>query len=275
MKKAFLAFIFTAALFIDLAFGCFPGPNPIKKFDDTEYIFSGKVIGYTPTVDFTTTAIPSKKVTRKNVGLIIKIEERVYIPQTPEKYFEVFDYNTDSDCSPLGIDKDVMERKFPLNSEVRVIAKAASLLSGSLANGNIRLEICPNDRGSISLNNQNYIDSVRRASKGFDYQSLKNLKYPDSLVADYEMRRDLFRLENSSSPEERSKILERLLYFPRYYLFPRLDFRSLAKAYVAGEAEYNRLEAEINRLDEIYFKAHLSKKQFKKYMQDKRARNVK
>ncbi|HEX8493619.1 MAG TPA: hypothetical protein VF658_12300 [Pyrinomonadaceae bacterium] len=211
---------------------------PIKEFDPAEYIFTGEVIGFAGPFE-------SKKFHQKAWGLKVKVEEKIYLPRTPASYFEVFPFVSWSDCSTAGTSIEELVKYFPIGSKVKVIAKAAKLLPNKLLDGNIRLEDSPRNSGNIS---RNYYEDGRQmtdAEAVFDYQSYKIVTADDyvrdfmpfvtaySLLPEFELRKDLFRLRNAKTEDVKIKILERLLDYPRPTY---LDFETIIKSYIYNPA---------------------------------------
>ncbi|MDX6614845.1 MAG: hypothetical protein QOD75_4031 [Blastocatellia bacterium] len=217
-----------------ISFSCSIAISPIKGFDPAEYVFTGVVMDFVG-------PLQSKKFLQKAWGLKIKLEDSVYLPKTPTSYFEVFPYELWADCSIVGTSKEELAKYYPIGSKVKVIAKEAKALPHRLPNGNIRLEDLPSSLGSIS---RNYYEDGRRmtdAAAVFDYQSYKRVGPNDyvrdfmpfltahSLLPEFELRKDLFRLRSAKTEAVKIKILERLMYYPRPSIF---DFESIIKSYI-------------------------------------------
>lgn len=102
-------------------FSCTLGIRGLDRFDTSEYIFIGEVVGYTQ-------EIQSPKLKSSAYGLKIKSKESVYLPKKTKSYYEVFPIDLWADCSEGGKDIDELKDEFPIGSEVRIIAKEAKLL---------------------------------------------------------------------------------------------------------------------------------------------------
>ena len=224
-------FIFTICclcapiLFVNSTFGCTLAGKPLSDFDETEYIFFGEVIGYTKSVK-------SEKLGNYAYGLVVKVKERVFLPKTPKTHFEIFPIKLWSDCSEGGTNIEELKKDFPLNSEIRVITKESEILP-NLSDGNIRLEDRPREFGSIVLNYDKNQKRMTSADSVFDYKSFKydiNEIFPSKyLLPNFEIRKDLLRLKNSQSQNERINILSRLRNAPD--CCSDLDFQAVFDKY--------------------------------------------
>ena len=231
MRKLF--FLVCLVLLTKVSFACTLAGKSIGKFDETEYVFIGEVTGYTE-------AAESKKLKGAAYGLIVKVKESVYLPKTPKTHFEIFPMQLWADCSEGGTDIKGLKKEFPLNSEIRVIAKAAEILPNNLADGNIRLEDRPGETTSIVLN---YNKKGRRLTsadsvydyKAFDYENAESGS--ERLLPNFEVRKDLLRLSKSKNHEEVLTILDKFLFATG---FTDLNFSALLKNYTLNEAEYDR-----------------------------------
>ena len=147
------------------------------------------------------------------------------MPETPLGDFEVIPFQLWADCSTNGTNGEELLKHYPVGSTVKVIARAAKLIP-KVNGSNFRLEIVPGSWGDIS---RNYYEDGRQmadAESEFDYKSFKVptpndyvesfMPFLDAKVAlpDFELRKDLLRLEKANSKDERLRILTRLLYYP-------------------------------------------------------------
>jgi hypothetical protein len=258
MKKILFAVSFALTFFAQGIFACTLSVPSIGKFDETEYVFIGEVIGYTESFDISETLIDSAISTtfqsqsdenKKANGLIVRVKESVFLPKIPKTHFEVFPYDLGADCSIAGIRDYTLKKKYPLNSEIRVIAKEAKYLPPNLPGGNIRLEDRPGERGSVSLNYDVNKTGMTSVASVFDYKSFQYDMNKDSeskyLLPNFEIRKDLLRLSKAANRKERTLILERLLFAPT---FSDLDFYSLFKNFTLTEVEFKS-----------YFETHLKR----------------
>jgi hypothetical protein len=232
MKNAVLTILFALAFSVQAVVACSLAVKPLAEFDDTEYVFIGEVVGYTAPVETT-------KFQGAAYGLIVKIKESVYLPKTPKQHFEIFPITLWADCSISGTKVEKLKKDFPVKAEIRVIAKEANLLP-VLANGNVRLEDRPGERGSIVLNNDP--TAATSANSVFDYKSYRHDIDEDStskyLLPVFEARKDLLRLKNSKTQAAKNEILARFLYFPIGY---SVDVYEVVKKYSENKNAYDHL----------------------------------
>lgn len=250
MKTLFLSICLALVLFVPAAFSCTLAGKALGKFDETEYVFIGEVVGYTK-------GVKSPKLDSDAYGLIVKVKESVYLPNQPKTHFEVFPIMLYSDCSRNGTSIENLSKDYPLNSEIRVIGKTAEILPNEPANGSIRLEDRPGETTSIVLNHNQKGRRLTSADSVYDY---KTFDYDnaeagsESRLPGFELRKDLLRLSRTKNHDEVKKILDKLIYAVP---FADLDFGALLKNYTLNEAEYDR-----------YFEAELkanSPEQYKQY----------
>lgn len=207
-------------LSLNVASGCATISAPsLTKFDSSEYIFIGEVIGVAD-------PIKSEKFHGEAWGLKIKVIDAVNLPKSPASHFIVVPFDLESDCKDKGMSEDELLRYYPLGSEVRVIAKASKYAESRMADDNIRLEVLPNNLGSIARNYSGLNKSVTSVGSIYDYKfyvvgnpcGISEKDMPDyeanMRLPDFEYRKDLLRLENAESEKERVEILERLIHFP-------------------------------------------------------------
>lgn len=254
MKYLLSAVFLLLGVFVNSSFSCTLAGKVISIFDEDEYIFIGDVVGYTP-------AVKSTNAESEGYGLIVKVKESVYLPKTPKSYFEVFPLDLYADCSQGGVEIDYLKKKFPINSEIRVIAKESAYFYDKAVTKNIRLENSQGEIGQISLN----FDNGQRLTSSksiFDYKNLKSTDsdaYAGDSVVDFEIRKDLLRLKNTTLQKETNLILDRLIYAPAG---KSLAFYELLKNYAASEAEANRYyEMQLKMTDSRIFAQYVAYQQ--------------
>ncbi|MCB1023503.1 MAG: hypothetical protein KDB79_03880 [Acidobacteria bacterium] len=211
MKRIILAIILTLACFVYTSFGCTLAGKSLSEFDYTEYIFIGEVIDYT-------TAVESKELRSEGFGLVVSIKDLVYLPESPPKYFEVFQIGLGADCSLWGTSAALLKKRFPIGSEIRVIAKKSKYFP-QIEKEIIRLDDDPNELGSISKNMDENGRNLTSSSSYFSYKDFEfDIDKPSSITSlpEFEVRKDLLRLEKAKSNGERTAILNRLSSYSPY-----------------------------------------------------------
>lgn len=242
----FLAFTF-CFLVLPASYGCTLAVNNLKDFDKSEYVFIGEVVGYTEPLE-------SKQFYGKSWGLIVKVKDAVNLPKTAKEFFEIFPYGLWADCSIGGTKKEVLEKYYPINTEIRVIAKEAQYLTSVLPNGNIGLEERPGELTSIARNRYENGEQMTSVPSVFDYKNFDSPGPEDytesfmpfldgkNFIPAFEIRKDLIRLKNSKNQAERMQILERILYAPSESDVSLFD---VLKKYTASKAEFERLNCKL------------------------------
>lgn len=254
MKKLILivCFLLINLLAINNLAACTLAVPSLGSFDKTEYVFIGKVIGYTE-------ALKLPKIERTPHGLVVEVIERVYLPKTPKTYFEIVPYELGADCSTYGVDKADLQKDFPMNSEVRVIAKEAAILPNILSAGNIRLEIRSEELSDISINTDEQGHRMSTATSVFDYKSYRHDQNKDSdshyTLPNFEIRKDLLRLEKSKTANYKKTFLERFYYAPS---FSDLNYYAVLKKYTSTQTEFKHYyESQLLMTDPKIFKQYL------------------
>ena len=226
MKKNLVRLTCTFAiclLSLKVAFGCATIiVTPLTSFDSSEYIFIGEVFAVAE-------PITSERFHGEAWGLKIRVKDSVNLPKSPASHFVVVPFDLASDCRDLGQSEKELLRFFPVGSEVRVIAKESKYAKRLMPDGNIRLEVLPDNLGLIARNYSDAGQTLTSVGSRFEYKEYEEINpcgisgndRPDyeakTSVPDFEFRKDLLRLKNASSENEKVEILERLLYFPGSY----------------------------------------------------------
>jgi len=253
IKYLFLtvAFLF----FTNVAFGCSLYVRPASDFDTAQYIFVGEIVEVLDNVDYDSQGIKDKA-----IGFKVKVSENIYSPKQAT-YFEVFPLRLTPSCGLMS-DKKKLRELFSVGSQVRVVAKEATVFKNqSVENSTIRLETSIYNRGSFSRNDLS--ENLRASAKTFyDYnnfvQKQRTTAAEDALVEsnyylpEFELRKDLLRLKDSKSEIERTKILERLVFYPHVYNF---GFPKVVRIYLKNQDKITALEKRWEqRVQEIYSK---------------------
>lgn len=238
MRNILLTIFLCAAGFVQSGIACSLITTPIGKFDDGEFIFIGKVTGYTDAVS--SNAAKSGR-SFETYGLVVDLKESVYLPGRSGSKFEVFPINLWADCSSGGFTLGDMQKGFPVGTEIRVIARKAKVVPQGKESSVIRLEDYPGTLSSISPNTDESGRSVTSGSSVYDYSSYDFSNDRESAaVADlpsFEARKDLLRLKNAASRKERDVIIERLMNIA---YIDDLEFVTMLKLYAANETEADR-----------------------------------
>lgn len=230
-----------ALLSAEAAYGCRMFGGWISKADPNEYVFIGTVTGYED-VQLVSSGI--HRFTKSDAAaVIVSVTESVHLPSTDVKSFEVVPMRYHADCSFSGSSREDVEKQFPVDSKVRVVARRAVyfLNSGKTSPPRLRLEAPPVTHTGIWLNTSRKGETLTAAESVFDY-SKATTNYDDEPGAYslplFEVRKDLWRLERSRKQKSRNKILDRMIMYPRENPF-FLNFRDLLKFHTSSESEYS------------------------------------
>ena len=254
--KSLVFLIVSAAIFlspIDVG-ACTLSRKSLSKFDDQEYVFIGKVVGFTDPVVFderkaagridpiSSTSLPSQTKQKTSVGLKVRLTESVYTPKAATDFYEIYIYDLWADCSIGGKTVAKLAIAFPIGAAVRVIARKATLLTEPAKAGTIRLEDYPAELGSVALNSDSKTDRMTTAKSVFNYKSytydMNADSYSKYLLPSFEIRKDLFRLSTSKTQNERNAIFDRLFHAPRH---SDLEWQTVFETYAESQSEADRL----------------------------------
>lgn len=259
MNRFPLAVYLTFVLGLNCAYGCSFSKKSTEKFDPDEFIFMGTVIGYTGPAEFDggkangsishisgTFLNQSEKLVFITYGLVVKPTESVYMPFRSE-LFEIFEYSLRADCLVQGVSETELRDRFPLNAEVRVISKKATLVGKPNDFRIVRLENRLTEDGSTALNFDRNGNRMTSADSIFDYKTysydMNRDSYSKYLLPIFEVRKDLLRLSRLTDQNLKNQILDRIFYAPVAH---DIGHGGIFKNYTSSETEYRR-----------YFEAHL------------------
>lgn len=271
MKRLFLSII-TIPILAYSALSCSLKANYLSEFNKTEYVFIGKVIGYTDQPLEFKRNIPeeyNKGVYKYAYGLIVKVKESVNLPKTPKSHFEVFPFDLDSACNSLGVKASKLQQDFPLNSEILVVVEQATLFPHILENGNFRLEKKFARSNVIALNKDKDNKPLTNATSILEYIEPKIVSdFEDKyFLFDFEARKDLKRLQESNTKKEKDEAINILIKNPtrsiNFFELLRLNLKSKQEILELFE---KRLRFENEYFSKIYGKPYYSEEKIQDYL---------
>jgi hypothetical protein len=190
--------------------------EPKSKFEPELYIFIGEVIGYTE-------GFNSKETLNKSYGLKVKVLENVHLPRESNDFYEVFPFDISSDCAKtIGLSETSLQKFYPINSKLTVIAEFWKL-SQKNKTGRVMLSV-ENVFNNYKLLSHDSKELRSTAASVFDFTDQEN----NYRIFEFELLKDLKRLEESSSDEEKVKIFERLIYLPKKWI----DFEAAVENHI-------------------------------------------
>ena len=212
------------------AFGCKTILPEISSFEPTEYVFIGEVVEI---VQF-----EGKPNSDKGgaFGLKIKVTDDIYSPKSAS-FYEVFPLHLTPACVQ-SYEADELKQLFPVGSQVRVVAKETTDSVNQPKKSIIRLDTSPRHNGSVARNDLS--DNLQTSSKSiYDFKNYNYSvagKLPENVLVEsnmrlpeFEVRKDLLRLNKAKSEDERTQIIERLVFCPPYV---RFSFTSVIQTYI-------------------------------------------
>lgn len=254
-KTLMVAAVLCLGIFAQESFACFIIPKIISKFDDSEFIFIGKVTAYSD-------EIASKNGNFKGRGIIVEATDIVYTPVNAAKHFEVFPLELTPDCRRHGYSLGDLKTNYPIGTELRIIAKKPTYYPES-ENEIIRLEDRPADLTNISPNHDENGSRVTTSDSIFDYKTYDYERDGDTEsradLPSFEIRKDLLRLKNSATQKERDAVLNRFLSVET--TFSRLHLKGVLDNYASSPAEADRLyEENLKIFDPEVYKQYMGMK---------------
>lgn len=250
-----------------LIFGCSILVGQPTKFIPNEYLFVGKVVGFTENFEPEITKSQKDKVLRdgsssislekrleifKNSytssALVVEVIHSVYSPKKLTETVLVFPFNLKGPCSYRGWRKKDLIKNFPIGSKINVMATESEIFQNKELPQELKLEVRMNQTISPTRILGNEFDSSFSAET--DYQSLvEPRKYVGKTNFDFELRKEFVRLE-FEKPEDRVKTLERLAYFPDF-----IGYQYIIKNYLGeNDPDSSRLLNLRKRFEEEFLK---------------------
>lgn len=213
-----------------VASGCTHNSTPIDRFDRSEYVLLGEVVGFVGPLHSARTEGPAWALQLRSRAIILAAKR-------PARYFQLLPTRLMSDCSMIGWEQNELATRYPIGSLVHVVALAANDLTPTCPAEDIRLEA--GVKGNTRIAPATAASSVANGEVG-DYRRMLAERGTEQTGARicppafWELRKDLLRLELARTMVERRSILHRLAYYPS--LWDGLDFPSIVKRYVGNRS---------------------------------------
>ena len=159
----FIFLIFILLFISASAFPCTAVVSTPTKFDSSEYIFIGRVINFLGPQQ-------PDSLYRDYNSLLVEIIDPIYLPKTPLKYFEIIDYDLSPDCQLIPWDLGTIQRLYPINSYIRVVAKDSKHMTRNVNSENIGLDLNPFNNSHISFDFPNIPALHSSHDSKYDYR---------------------------------------------------------------------------------------------------------
>lgn len=187
------------------------------EFPEAEFVFIGKVIGFTDAAK----ASGKSGIASTSAAYGMKVEPTgiVNAPTLPSSHFEVFPLRLEADCSRTGSKLQDLQKLYPIGTELRVVMMEAVIFADGVPDGVVRLEQMIERGGSLLKNGDAEGRFKTTVDAFFDYRSLtydpKSADaYQQRCLIEFELRKDLNRLEVAKTRAERQSIMKRLRFAP-------------------------------------------------------------
>jgi hypothetical protein len=204
-----------------------------------EYVFFGEVTGFVG-------PIKSSRILEDAWGLKVRISHGFNLPNRSGDYFEVYPLGLTNACEKTGTSQEALNEFYPPGSKVRVVGMKAVQFDSIATDGTIRLSLTEMNGGLVARNDLNdgfdsTVESVYDYKKDKAHtrsaQDQAAVYYYYSWLGDFELRKDLIRLQNSTKESERFTILKRLSDYSYYHI----DYERLVKSHIQNRKLINRL----------------------------------
>ncbi len=235
-----------------------------------EFVFIGTVIGYSGPIDHGERKMAGEEryydenLWNNSFGIKVKVKESVLLRRTPHEYFEVYPYFYSFNCKPIGTEENWLRRTFTVGSDIFIVGELSTLIPFDAGNGNLRLGIQPRTGGIGSVSN--FGEYQPTAASLFDYNFLASLSETADKhgLVNFELRKDLLRLEKEQDVNNKIEVLKRLSAFRSWQ--GKLDLFTIYRNSFSDKAKADSLYVEKLRSDgwkKDKIKSHLKCKQEK------------
>jgi hypothetical protein len=260
MLRRIVLVVFLVILSALSAFPCsIPTFGP-TRFDISQYLFVGEVIGYVETTELINRQQRASEAeiygeqANKTAGILVRVKGTFYTPREAKQTYEVFRFSLGADCGLYGLPLEWMKERYKIGDWVSVVAGKSEHIAQPTGPALERLEIRYGKSDWISITG---IDDPNRRniSAEFDYRA-----YRSNLIGNpaFELLKDLRRL-NLAGQSDRALILERLTYFPGRGL-------GLAEVFKAYSTDMN----EFDRYSKLSQEREMSAEEFKRFEERRR-----
>jgi len=172
-------------------------------FDPQEYVFYGEITGHV-SAPVTFCGMYEKQPCEDAWGWKLQVVKSVSMPGVALKEIELFTFGLGADCSAPGRSRESAE-KTPIGTRLMVIAKP---WRRNPASGTVRLD-GSGYLGATLIPIPANADVATLADEEMRYRGLPKGRAAQIQLR-FELRKDMARLEQDSSPDSRKKILARL-----------------------------------------------------------------
>jgi hypothetical protein len=256
------------ALFVVLlsAYSIFPCSIPSippARFDTSQYIFVGEVIGYVETtemIDKRQTQSETEmygELAGKTAGISVRVRQAFYTPAKLKQEYEVYQFSLGADCGLYGLPLAWMKERYKIGDSVRIVAGKSTHIAQPNDKTSERLEVrYGKDDWITPIGNDD--PAFHDLSSVFDYNA-----YRSNFTGDlyFELLKDLRRLSLANNTERR-EILDRLTYYPRLCDNCLFFLEDVFKTYSADKAELARFSSLVHKraMTDVDFKQFIERK---------------
>lgn len=197
--------------------------RPPTSFDSTEYIFTGKIVAHTGPLD-------SRDLIGHYRAIFVEPVDIVHVPGNPKNYYEIIPFSLGPGCELNTMSERSFREKYPIGTELRIVGRKAEHFDASVSPHIVRLEVSPYNNYDMSENipDSSFLHSTHISI--YDYsrtsndstESLSSRKLGSRYYYSYtgqhhfELRKDLFRLNQAVTDNEKAIIIRRITQMRTY-----------------------------------------------------------
>lgn len=194
-----------------MSFACEFRLSTPTKFDKNEYVFTAEVIDIVG-------PLQDNNITGDAYGILVKVKEIVYLPDSSTDSFEVYPYSYTPACTPEGLPKEWLLPRYPKGLEVNVVASKSCF---SKAGGKRIMLDAPETSGYgvMGVVSDSVINTLGALNK--------------HIHLCFYLRKDLLKLERASSDYEKAAILRNYMGNGNY---SERWFSKMTNIYITSES---------------------------------------
>jgi hypothetical protein len=219
------------------ALACTIVTEPYSSFDRAEYVFYGEVTGYASSMRHCqeNPLAPCEA----SWGLVLRVVKPVHLPSPNVREVELYSFGLEPDCSRTILDES-WTHKVPIGTLMAVAAKELPQSQPGPLRDRVALD---NWLRSVAIRLPAASKISELARSRFDYSCYWiTASHP---IRDFEIRKDMLRIESANSEAYVLEILFRLVECDAYFAEENSVVRQVAHRYLKSSGARKQLEDRI------------------------------
>jgi hypothetical protein len=202
----------SSLLFGRVSSSCSIAVKPFEAVREEEFVFYGEVVGYS------STAIPFCRAAddrdcSKAWGLLVKVVEPIHLPKGSTPLIEVYEFGLGADCSSLP-SSERRVRTVAVGTPVQVLGRALREKPETIDAGKSKIDV--SDWGGGSILPISRTKSLRKLTNHKHDYSCFFSYMNEAKGREFELRKDLWRLESAKSQASSAEIIARIARCGQY-----------------------------------------------------------